>query len=73
MRARLPEEGVEEHRLPDAHVRRERVVPAHVRHAVPQPRRGHRNAVQDDLAGQLERPRVVGVGQNVADGRAFAL
>ena len=73
VRPRLPEERVEQHRLPHTHVRGEFVVCPHVGHAIPQTAGGDRNAVEDDLAGEFEGPSVVRVGEDVADGCAFAL
>ena len=71
MRARLPQERVEEHRLADGHVRAEIVVLPHVRHAVLETGRTDRDPVDQDVAMEFHLPGVERVGQDVAEGGAF--
>ena len=58
---------MEEHGLPHGHVGGEGVVLADVGDAVLQPRRGDAHPVDEDVAVELHRPRVVRVGEDVAE------
>ena len=57
---------MEEHGLPHGHVGGEGVVLADVGDAILQSGRGHARAVDEDVAVELHRPRVVRVGEDVA-------
>ena len=58
---------MEEHGLPHGHVGGEGVVLADVGDAVLQPRRSDAHPVDEDVAVELHRPRVVRVGEDVAE------